>query len=808
MHRIGLLVFLSFSFLHLEGNRLEGKEVDFAHDVVPILKQHCHECHGGEEAKGGFSLNTRELFLDDETAIPGKSAESYFLELIEDPDPDYMMPPEKKPRVAPEQVAILKQWVDQGMKWEPGFTFGIPAYEPPFAPRRPELPPAQEGRTHPIDRFIDSYLVENKLEHPEPVDEATFLRRVSLDLTGLLPPPDFVRSYLAYKSPDKRTKLVEKLLSDDLAYTEHWLTFWNDLLRNDYDGTGFITGGRKQISEWLYSSLRENKPFDAMVRELIAPPNASSAGFINGIKWRGTVSAGQTLPIQFSQSLSQSFLGINMKCASCHDSFIDRWTLADAYSLAAIYSDQPIELHRCDKPTGETAKAAWIFPEIGNIDASKPKNERLKQLAELMTHPENGRVPRTIVNRLWGQMMGRGLVHPLDAMQTEPWHPDLLDWLASDFQENGYDLKHTLKLIATSAAYQSATRIHGNDDETGPYSFDGPRPKRLTAEQYVDAIWQITGDAPTKFDAPVSRNLVVAEGGAKGSFKSSWIWGASANPGPPPAGEKILLRREFSPTKKIKSAAVAATVDNEFVLYLNGNKVLEGTNWEELNGAPITKGVTSERNTLLLVAKNAGSSPNAAGAFCAMRLEYEDGTEEIILTDESWQVSETVPQGSDPKKWNLASLEWGKVLPVSVDVWKYSTDGKIGGVLAGASSGQQQYPVRAALLKANELMRALGRPNRDQIVTSRPSELTTLEAVNLATSEDLVRSLKRGAKQFSGIDSTPKLIEEIYLTTFARFPTEPERSLLAQGLGAQPTEEAITDLLWALTMTPEFFLIR
>jgi hypothetical protein len=382
-------------------------EVDFVHQVVPVLKQHCTACHGGKEAKGGFSLNTRELFLEDDAAAPGKAAESYFLELIAETDPDLRMPPPKKKKdpVPAEAVAILKAWVDEGMKWEPGFTFGEPTYEPPLKPRHPELPPITDARENPVDRFIDAYLAERKLPRPDPADDATFLRRVHLDLVGLLPTPEETRSFLANKNPDKRAKLIDSLLARDLDYADHWLTFWNDLLRNDYAGTGFITGGRSQVSRWLYDALKENRPFDAMVRELIAPPTPESEGFIKGIEWRGDVSAGQTLPIQFAQSLSQSLLGINMKCASCHDSFIDRWKLDEAYGLAAIYADKPLLIHRCDIPTGETAKAAWLFPEIGQIDPAAAKGERLKQLAALMTHPENGRVTRTIVNRLWGQLL-------------------------------------------------------------------------------------------------------------------------------------------------------------------------------------------------------------------------------------------------------------------------------------------------------------------------------------------------------------------------------------------------------------------
>jgi len=220
-----------------------------------------------------------------------------------------------------------------------------------------------------------------------------------------------------------------------------------------------------------------------------------------------------------------------MKCASCHDSFVDRWTLDDAYGLAAIYAEEPLQLYRCDKPTGVMAKAAWLFPEIGQIDPSAPKNERLEQLAELFTHPENGRVPRTIVNRLWGQLMGRGIVHPLDAMGTEPWHVDLLDWLAADFQKQGYDLKRTLRLIMTSKAYQSHGDVESDSSNNEEFVFRGPSPKRLTAEQFVDAIWQLSGSAPASFDAPVARSEVDAELVNKLTLSSSGVWGPSIGGG-------------------------------------------------------------------------------------------------------------------------------------------------------------------------------------------------------------------------------------------------------------------------------------
>src|SRR4029077_19751714 len=139
-----------------------------------------------------------------------------------------------------------------------------------------------------------------------PLDDAAFARRLFLDVIGLLPPPDELSAFLDDKTPDKRDRLIRRVLDDPRAYTDHWLTFWNDLLRNDYAGTGYIDGGRKQITPWLYQALLDNKPYDVFVRDLVAP-TAESEGFAKGIKWRGTVSAGQSVPIQFAQSVGQVF---------------------------------------------------------------------------------------------------------------------------------------------------------------------------------------------------------------------------------------------------------------------------------------------------------------------------------------------------------------------------------------------------------------------------------------------------------------------------------------------------------------------
>ncbi|MFO0806967.1 MAG: DUF1549 domain-containing protein, partial [Gemmataceae bacterium] len=323
----------------------KGERIDFAHDVVPILKAKCAGCHTNGTYKGGLSLDTREAMLKAKAVVPGKAAESELVKRITTKDPDLLMPQKAAP-LDEKQIAVIKRWIDEGAVWESGFSFKPPAYVAPLKPRKVSLPAAVKGREHPVDRIIDAHLAGNRISPPQPLDDAAFLRRVHLDLVGQLPAPGELDAFLADKSEIKREEAIRKLLADNRAYADHWFAFWNDLLRNDFVGTGYIDGGRKPITVWLYNSLAANKPYDAFVRELIVP-TPDSEGFTKGIKWRGAVNASQVPELQFAQNVGQVFFGANLKCASCHDSFIDSWKLDDAYGLAAVIADSPLEVNRC-----------------------------------------------------------------------------------------------------------------------------------------------------------------------------------------------------------------------------------------------------------------------------------------------------------------------------------------------------------------------------------------------------------------------------------------------------------------------------
>ncbi|MCI0380958.1 MAG: PSD1 and planctomycete cytochrome C domain-containing protein [Gemmataceae bacterium] len=612
-----------------------SKPIDFAHDIAPMLKARCAECHTNGKYKGSVSFDTREALLKSKVVTIGKSKDSEVYQRITNPDKDKRMPPKGEPLSAKE-IALFKRWIDEGLPWDAGFTFKVTAYVAPLKPRQPALPPPRPGLEHPIDRIVDAYFQKHKVALPAPLDDTAFLRRVYLDVIGLLPAPRESESFFKEETPDKRARLVGKLLGERRAFADHWLSFWNDMLRNDYAGTGYIDGGRKQISAWLYGSIHDNKPYDQFVRELISP-SAESEGFIKGIQWRGNVNASQVIELQFSQNVSQVFFGINLKCASCHDSFIDNWKLDDAYALAAIIADRPLEIHRCDKAMGKTATARFLWPELGSIDAQQPKAKRLEQFARLVSQPDNGRFTRTIANRLWQRFFGRGIVHPVDMMANKPWSEDLIDYLGVYLAEQKYDLAKLMEHILTSRAYQSKPAILEKEMPGEDYVFRGPELRRLSAEQFIDALWMI------------------------------------GHAGPPKAAAPIKL--------------------------------------PEFEGS-----VPPERRFL-----------------------------------------------------------------------------------------------RSSLVNADALMRSLGRPNREQVVTTRPDQLTTLQALDLANGQILDDTLARGAAYLLKThdrSSDLLLIEEVYLSALCRRPSAEELATAQALLGSPRTASGMADLLWAVFMLPEFQLLR
>lgn len=487
-------------------------------EVRSIFAHNCYKCHSSEKMKGELRLDKKVFVMkggeSGDVISAGHPEKSEMIRRLLLPREDEESMPPKGKTLSEKEIATLQLWIKIGAPWPDSIDEKSIYRVAKVEPRKPVVPQNQPGLNNPIDRFVNVYFKEKKIAWPELVSDRIYIRRVYLDIIGLLPPPEKVDAFVQDNDPNKRTTLVTDLLNRNDDYAQHWLTFWNDALRNDYSGTGYITEGRFPITDWLYESLKTNKPYDVFVKELISPDKRSE-GFIRGIEWRGTVNASQRVEMQAAQNVSQVFLGLNLKCASCHDSFVSDWTLKQAYDFANIFSDSTLEISRCDVPTGRMAGTGIIFTELGTIDSTATVDEKLKQLAEYLTAPKNGRLYRTIVNRMWSQLMGRGIVAPVDLMDNEPWSQDLLDWLASDVVENGNDLKQLIFKITTSKTYQMPSVEIKSEEEllAEDYTFKGMHRRRLSAEQFADAVSAVIApvyhDTLKAFD-PVQNSKAVA----------------------------------------------------------------------------------------------------------------------------------------------------------------------------------------------------------------------------------------------------------------------------------------------------------
>ena len=795
--------------------------VDFEKDVQPILEASCIKCHGRGKAKGGWKLDNREAVLAESdsgrTLIPGKSAESRMIHLVAGTDPDDVMP-QKGTRLTAEQVGILRAWVDQGAVWPDKVNFGrIPANN--LSVRKPAVPSGRSA--NPLDRFLEAYAKRDGWKVPKVVDDRTFVRRVYLDVVGLAPTDEEWQAFDRDHSANPRAALVKRLLADRQRYAQHWLTFWNDLLRNDYKGTGYIDGGRKPIHRWLYAALRDNKPYDQFVRELVNP-TPESEGFTKGIVWRGEVNASMTPPMQAAQNVSQVFMGVNLKCASCHDSFIDDWQLSDCYGLAGVYADGPLQMVQCDKPTGKTAPLRFLFPELGVLDGSAPRSNRLEQLSRIITQPANGRLSRTVVNRLWARLMGRGLVEPLDVMQNPAWDADLLDWLAEDLVASGWNLQRTIELILTSRAYQLPA-VDVVEKAGQKFSFRGPQLRRLTAEQFRDALGQVT-DA--WFDKPEGglESLMVSEA-AKSSTNAAlaepfWIWGdAHAAQGVPPSTNWI--RRDLVTKVKPVEAVLYLQVDNSAKVHLNGKRVrgADAGDWSQVAVYDLREHLNAGgTNVLVIEAINGGDGPNPAGLLAYVRLRLPGEVPESyssrkmkpvivigdVATDGRWLVSREKPAGWPSVKgvegWAKASV----LGPETMGPWSLQPS------LGNTANGKVVFgQVRSAMTTADPLLMALGRPNREQVTTVRPTTPTTLQALELTNGDTLSKLLRRGAENL--VKRYPRgraLVDHVFEQALGRTPTRAERAASLELVGDQSKAEGVEDLLWSVAMLPEFQFIR
>ncbi|MEC8304012.1 MAG: DUF1549 and DUF1553 domain-containing protein [Planctomycetota bacterium] len=374
-----------------------------------------------------------------------------------------------------------------------------------------------------IDQQVFDKLTRLGLPSSQICDDATFLRRVTIDIAGRLPTAEESVAFLNEQSPQKRTMLVDRLL-DGTDYADYFANKWSAILRNkrNNDNDKLAT---YSFHDWIRQGFIDNKPYDQFVREIVTA--SGEIGVNPPVAWYREV---KDLSAQVEDT-AQLFLGLRIQCARCHHHPFETWSQQDYYGFAAFYSQvgqkkgaagknrvfaRRVVAQTPNPKTGQQVLATGLGSPAAEL---RPEDDARHALADWMSAPENPFFAKALVNRYWKHFFSRGLVDPEDDMRvTNPAsNPALLDALAGDFQQSGFDLKHLIRQICTSSTYQlSALPNEWNEDDK--QNFSRYYPKRLNAEVLLDAVNQLTGTQTAFGGVPAGTRAVALPDNGFGSY--------------------------------------------------------------------------------------------------------------------------------------------------------------------------------------------------------------------------------------------------------------------------------------------------
>ena len=540
--------------------------VSFEREVGPLLIARCLDCHSGEKPSGGLDLGSREGLArgakSGAVVEPGDPSASVLVEAVA----EGRMPPKKAERLASPDVDLLERWVREGAVWSGGallpgsLTTDHRAGLDWWSLRtivRPEAPRVRrpERLANPIDAFLLARLEREGIEPAPEADRRALIRRMTFDLLGLPPTPEEVEAFVRDTSADAREKLVDRLLASP-HHGERWARHWLDVVRfaesHGYEHDS-LRPNAWAYRDYVIRSLNADLPFDRFTTEQLAgdvlapgdPDALAATGFLVAGPF-DEVGSKVTSPLMRANVRAdeiedmvgvtgQAFLGLTLQCARCHNHKFDPIPQDDYYRLAAVLAGvghggpeadkAPVYVprHTSPEPTHvlnrgdvqapgrivgpgapgavRTVSGTFTLPE------SAGEGARRLALARWLTDARNPLTARVIVNRIWQQHFGRGIVAtPSDFgfNGSRPSHPELLDWLAAELVEGGWRLKRLHRLILLSSAYRRSSRFDpaaaGVDAEN--HRLWRTSPRRLEAEEVRDAVLAVSGSLNPAMGGP------------------------------------------------------------------------------------------------------------------------------------------------------------------------------------------------------------------------------------------------------------------------------------------------------------------
>jgi hypothetical protein len=521
----------------------------WADHVEPILKEHCVECHSPTRSKSRLDLSTFQNALrgGDRGAgfVPGRPEESSLYLLLK-PGADPHMPPKKQ--LSDEQLALIRTGIEKlqakpvaAASSESASNSSTTSATGTLAVRKPVwVPPAGMAPSAVIDGFLERGWKARKVRSAARADDASWLRRIHLDLVGRIPTEEEVARFQRLPARKRRETTVDGLLAHP-EHPRHLREMFDVLWMGRPTGNAEAERRDHHWYEFLETSFRENRPWDAMVRDLILarPAKPDQRGLVQFLYER------QNNPQAMAEAVAPLVFGLQIGCAQCHDHMVAReikqahyWGMVAAFNRSKnVDSDAGFGLAesaiggfvsfanlkkesqqaRLVFFNGRTVDEPWPAEGAKEVDApekyrvpppqnkerplapAEPQFSRRQALAEAVTRG-NPLLARAAVNRVWAMFLGRGLVHPVDLMDSQhaPSHPELLDWLAQDFERSGYDLRRLIRNLVLSQAYQLDSRPAPGKapaDEAFARAIEKP----LSAEQLARSL--ILAAGPWKADA-------------------------------------------------------------------------------------------------------------------------------------------------------------------------------------------------------------------------------------------------------------------------------------------------------------------
>jgi hypothetical protein len=423
---------------------------------------------------------------------------------------------------------------------------------PPPAPRSSILTndawakaPLTPVKSDEIDQLVSKELAASNVSPAPVTSDEQFLRRVTLDLTGQLPQPAEVDEFVADKNPNKRAKVIDKLLDSD-EYAQHWARYWREVIESRLSDLRDRVLARS-FETWMTEQLKSNKSWDHITREIITAQGECKYDEEgkNGSLFFLASHHGNDAANERAAETSRIFLGIQIQCAQCHDHPSDQWKRVQFHELAAYFARVRERPLREDKkivgmeltalPRGEhempskedPKKTFTTYPRF--LDGKSPSKdlgdkERRKALADSITDKGNYWFAGAFVNRLWGELMGQSFYQPVDDMgpQKEAVFADVLVRLSSSFRATDYDMKRFFRTVCNSQTYQRQIRLGESSEQH--LHFAASYPKRLPADALWDSLANVLGHLSGGGPGPAGPLAGLRRGpqGLEGQFKAEF----------------------------------------------------------------------------------------------------------------------------------------------------------------------------------------------------------------------------------------------------------------------------------------------